>query len=618
MNFIQSVGSARRSQGIFTFGTGAIVDFTSGSFMPLGLYHMDQQWYGMPREAKEAATFYEPRLQRLLGVQAFRGYPTPGEGQLSNYGERVKSAWGVPCVRFPTWMECPKCHRIGKIDDPFQLEPSESVTCLSCRIEVNPVRFIVGCRKGHIDDFPWLQWVHLKKGQACRNPVIHLRSKGKSAALGDLFLECRCDAKQGLAGIFKTAEMIKFRCRGQRPWLLSYEGCGDPIISLQRGGSNVHFSVIASMLSIPPASESIAKILEPAWGWLSVAPEDALIGMINGYFNKFDKTVDPDKAVDWIRRRKGIDSEETENNEISARHQEFTSLELECRPKLSDTLRPEFENAPFILPNEVSPWIDLVSAVHRLREVRALCGFTRIQPFSLNIEDIAYALTQKKIAPLSAGQMNWRPAVEVRGEGVFFRLNEPRLSAWASKKEVIERAAGIHEIFKKQCDRDGITPPYLITPRHLLVHSLAHILIRRLSLDCGYSSASLRERLYISQGDGVIPPMSGILIYTASPDSDGSLGGLVSLATPERIKHLIRRALKDAMWCGNDPVCIETESHTNGERLIAAACHNCLLVPETACEKFNRELDRGMLVGFPSSHSGEYISGFFHDFMIDL
>jgi hypothetical protein len=221
---------------------------------------------------------------------------------------------------------------------------------------------------------------------------------------------------------------------------------------------------------------------------------------------------------------------------------------------------------------------------------------------------------QKKIAPLTAGQAAWRPAVEIRGEGVFLRLNEEHLTEWSCETAVAERAAKINRLFTDRCSRDGVTPPYQITPRHLLVHSLAHILIRRMSLDCGYSSASLRERLYISDGEGAVPRMAGVLIYTASPDSDGSLGGIVSLAEPNRISSMLERAVEDALWCGNDPVCIETEPHMNGERLNAAACHNCLLVPETACEKFNRELDRGMLVGFPVSASGAIVSGFFSDF----
>ena len=622
MNFVQSIGSARRSQGIFTFGIGTIVDFKMGSFMPLGLQFMDQQWYGLPREAKESATFYEPRLQKLLGVKEFRSLPTPGEGQMGDYGDRVEKAWTVPCVRFPVWLECPSCHRLGKVNDPFEPQPNGKVLCLNanCRSEVNPVRFITSCLKGHIDDFPWVRWAHRSVTSSCDNPSIYLKSKGKSAALGDLYVKCKCSAPpESLTGIFNSGELKKIglRCRGNRPWLLSWEQCGGDIRTLQRGGSNVHFPVVASMLSIPPASESMAKIIEPFWNLISAIPDSALEFSLGGLLQNLGVTVDTSMALDWVLRRKGIDIDNSADNEQSARYQEFQSLTEECLPVATGTHRPEFENAPFEPSEDIRSWIDLVSAVHRLREVRVLCGFTRIEPWALNIEDIPDSIQKKAIAPLSTGYENWRPAVEVRGEGLFLKINEKRLSIWETNPRVIERANRINKIFVDRCVRDGIELPYKITPRHLLIHSFAHVLIRRMSLDCGYSSASLRERLYISDGNDITPPMAGILIYTASPDSDGSLGGIIGLATPDRVSNIINRTIQDAQWCGNDPVCIETESKTGGERLSAAACHNCLLVPETACEKFNRELDRGMIVGFPESESEELVPGFFSDFSIE-
>lgn len=616
MSFLTTVGTARRSQGIFTYGVGAIADFKKGSFMPLGLWQMDQQWYGLPNEARDGLRFYEPRLQRLLGVKSFRGYPAPGEGRLSEYGERVKGAWGVPCVRFPEWLECPRCHRLGTIDDPFDLQPSGYVNCLNCGgdTRVNPVRFVVACDKGHIDDFPWIEWAHQSRSGPCDRPIIRLNSKGRSAALADLYITCmNCSTPPaGLGQIFRLGAMKRFRCRGRRPWIGISERCGGDLRTLQRGGSNVHFPVVASMLSIPPASEAISKILEPEWYWLSVAPDVGLEAMIEGVFRNRGITVDVAAAVDWVRRRKGIDENEETANELAARYEEFEALQEEVRPIAVDTHRPEFENSPFAPPDNVLPWIDLVSTVHRLREVRALCGFTRISPFSLNIEEIPEAIVQKTISPLATGNHDWRPAVEVRGEGIFFRLNEVTVSQWEGAPELVERSSQINAFLLSRCERDGTEPPYQITPRHLLVHSFAHILVRRMSLDCGYSSASLRERLYISEGGKDVPPMAAFLIYTASPDSDGSLGGLVSLATPERIGGLIARAVRDAVWCGNDPVCIEADPRLSGERMSAAACHNCVLLPETACEKFNRELDRGMLVGLHGAQMGGL--GFFKDF----
>jgi hypothetical protein len=143
----------------------------------------------------------------------------------------------------------------------------------------------------------------------------------------------------------------------------------------------------------------------------------------------------------------------------------------------------------------------------------------------------------------------------------------------------------------------GYQRDYRITPRLLLIHSFAHAMIRQLSIDCGYSSSSLRERLYVAEGDDNSSAMNGVLIYTGSPDSEGSLGGLVRLADAALITDAVTRAVRNSRWCGSDPVCIETDPAQPGERISGAACHCCLLVPETACEKYNRELDRSMMVG---------------------
>ena len=158
-----------------------------------------------------------------------------------------------------------------------------------------------------------------------------------------------------------------------------------------------------------------------------------------------------------------------------------------------------------------------------------------------------------------------------------------------------ERAAILDSISARVAERRGYQRDYRITPQLLLIHSFAHAMIRQLSSDCGYSSSALRERLYVS--DDTKQSMNGVLIYTGSPDSEGSLGGLVRLAEPQLMTDSVRRAVRHAGWCGSDPVCAETDPRQSGERVSGAACHCCLLVPETACEKFNRELDRTLLCG---------------------
>lgn len=143
--------------------------------------------------------------------------------------------------------------------------------------------------------------------------------------------------------------------------------------------------------------------------------------------------------------------------------------------------------------------------------------------------------------------------------------------------------------------------------RLILLHTLAHVLINQLNFDCGYGSASLRERLYCDFTDPS-RPMQGFLIYTASGDSEGTMGGLVRQGKPERLEVTLRRALRHAAWCSSDPVCIES-SGPGPDNANLAACHGCCLLPETSCEEGNRLLDRTLLVGKP----GESTIGFFHD-----
>jgi hypothetical protein len=136
-----------------------------------------------------------------------------------------------------------------------------------------------------------------------------------------------------------------------------------------------------------------------------------------------------------------------------------------------------------------------------------------------------------------------------------------------------------------------------ITPRFILLHTFAHLLINRLTFECGYSSAALRERLYISENP--VAPMAGVLIYTANGDSEGTMGGLVRMGKPNNFEPVVRSSLEAASWCSADPVCMEVgiRGGQGPDSCNLAACHSCTLVPETACEEFNRFLDRGVVVG---------------------
>lgn len=608
---VLTVGKARKSQTVSTYGIGSMVDLPPGSFMPLGLDFIERQTRG----SFLGTVIHEPRLQRLLGKSHFREAIIPRERDISNYGRSVEHAYTLPTIRFPDWLECPQCHHIGKAGDIFEFGPDHRVNCLACRTTVNPVRFVVACRRGHIQDFPWEWWAHSRKKEGiCKSPRLYLLSHGRSASLGDLYVRCTtCGAQRSLETIFSRDALKGIKCSGYRPWLMDHETCEQPLVTIQRGASNIHFPVIASMISIPPASEALGQLLETLWDVLRNevskyvdSENNALDSMLEGLVSSHG--IDLQLAKSWLVRRYQIEYSQGTDEERSARYEEYEALSRDYESEEVSGFIPQFENKIFEPPDGLKPWFDLIGAVKRLREVRAYCGFSRVDPYPLSIEGIPEALNEGHISPLSKHDKTWLPAVEVRGEGIFIRINNIKMKEWIKgNSEVVERARLIDRIFAGNFEKKGYKVSYHITPSLLLVHSLAHILIRRFSLDCGYSSSSLRERLYVS--DEADYSMCGLLIYTASTDSDGSLGGLVNLAVPEDIESIIKGAISDAQWCGNDPVCIESNPMYTGERISGACCHNCLLLPETACEKFNRELDRAMLVGSADHKIKGYLDG---------
>src|SRR5262249_10830033 len=160
-------------------------------------------------------------------------------------------------------------------------------------------------------------------------------------------------------------------------------------------------------------------------------------------------------------------------------------------------------------PAAYALWIESVVLIERLREVQALAGFSRLEP--AGDDSIA------KLVTLRRGPAEWVPAAEVRGEGLFLRLSEKEVSEWLERSRSLEvQFLNAHRRWRKQRNLEpSVGFPGL---RYVLLHSLAHALIRQFSVECGYAAASLRERIYSSTPDDE-EPMAGILIYTAAPDS---------------------------------------------------------------------------------------------------
>jgi hypothetical protein len=358
-----------------------------------------------------------------------------------------------------------------------------------------------------------------------------------------------------------------------------------------RGAANLYFPVIESSLDVPPWSDSLQQQLGRYWEDLravSGSQRSQLIGLL-----QLDKRLGI--SIENICRT--VEQRVTAVSAKPAADLRWEEYQQIIRPKERLRDGQDFEVQPESVPDELAPWLSRVVLVTRLREVRVLRGFTRVYP--------PVDATDPRIAPLATKRLDWLPGVETRGEGIFFELNAVSLAAWEARDSVSRRIADLSDRYSSDWrSRHGHSgdPPRQITPRLVLLHTLSHALIRQLSLECGYTSASLRERLYAGEN------MAGLLVYTASPDADGTLGGLVRQGRASRLLRLWRRTIHTSRWCSSDPLCITGVSALS-ESLNLAACHSCMLVSETSCEEFNRLLDRALLVGTHESTDIGFFGG---------
>lgn len=562
----RTIGEARQSQLVTTYGVGSLFPAEDQSYIVMGT----EYW------PDNSPQLDEPRLARALGVQHFR---TPAAGLRSG---------DVPVMRFPLAHYCPKCHVLGPLP---KLQDQQTMWCKRCqKSRLVPSRFIACCDAGHIEDFPYYQWVHQgdESGQDSSDHRLTLRMLGKSSSLSDIVVGCSCGATaKSLSGCFaKHALPPVRRCGGRRPWLeTDVVGCDRPLRALQRGSSNVWFGAMRSTISIPPWSTAAASFVDRHWMVLEHLPEGALGPALSRMVeNSPGVTVEAVRAV--IAQRRGL-AARSRMTEAELRHDEYTALCAGTGPGASlDTFICEAQDVGAAIAGTVVQ----VSAVHRLREVRALAGFSRVTPALPSTDDTGDDLGSGGLSPLSEVPLPWLPAVEVHGEGVFVRLREDLLAEWETTAAARRRAEVITRAQERRDAEAGRPPAPPVAPRALVLHTLAHMLLNELSLHAGYPASALRERLYAAPGQ------AGILVYTASSDSAGSLGGLAALAQEQVFEEVFRAAVEHGRWCSSDPVCAESRG-SGTDNLNLAACHACVLLPETSCELRNVLLDRVCVVG---------------------
>jgi hypothetical protein len=568
-----TVASARRTQLVTTYGVGALFPAQNESFMVMGL----EEWGDAGQE------IIEPRLARALRVSSFRA---PRAGSTNQQD--------VPVIRFPEWHFCPNCRRLAPA---WKFGAWNEHECRDCSAELVPSRFVVCCSRGHIDDFPYYRWLHAGSGST-GDPDTHkmqLDARGRSSSLADIELSCSCGVRPTtMEGSFdgRSLQELGVRCSGRRPWLGagSRETCSEFPRTLQRGSSNVWFPIVRSAISIPPWSEGVYRLLDRHWSVLEAIPED-VVRITLGAMTLPAHGYSLDDLADAVLRRRQEATDEPDD-EDDLRPGEYKAL-VAGRPESAQ--KQDFVCEPTDVSPELNGWVTQVSKVSRLREVRAISGFTRILPLSFDT-------LPENVAPLAKERTTWLPALEVIGEGVFIRLDDEEVTSWENEDFAKERAALLQRVLDQQALDKGLAQTPTVTARELLLHAFAHGLIEQLSLDAGYPSASLRERLYSSAD------MAGVLIYTATSDSGGSLGGVAAQSEESRLELAVKGALARLSWCSSDPVCIESAG-SGADALNLAACHACLLIPETSCERNNTFLDRATLLGTPDAPDAGFFSG---------
>ena len=600
-----NVGELRSAQILYSYGVGSLIDLPYFSVMLMGLDFWDV------RNSKEIV---EARLlQSIRGLFQFEYaavkkllfLPMP-EGSLDGIpGEQLV---GVPVKTFPRWFRCPQCNRLSEIS-PYNIEleadsykPENSrYSHKSCKHSKGtkyptaiPVRRLVACKNGHIDDFPWSYFVHGGDSK-CNGPFRWIEN-GVSGTVDEIIIHCDgCDKNQNLVKAYSDPNSLP-KCNGKHPHLgkdFVGQECGIDLMPIVLGASNSWFSISRSTLSIPEGESELAATVEQNWDTLSDIESLVEVKVSKKHIEALTNYSDEDILSEIQKKKSSTDTTvKTEaSNEKDLKAPEWRILSS-ALPKNDKDFKTTFVSTP----DGYDKYFSRILKVERLREVTALLGFSRLESLG---EFGDYENIPPATAPISKRDITWLPAIEVKGEGIFFQFNEVEIKKWLEKEslnDLRERFMKSHIAFRKA--RNHREPYTALFPdmRYVLLHSFSHAIMRQLSLDCGYSSSSLKERIYSrNEGDGG-GAQAGVLIYTSASDSEGTLGGLVRLAEPDFLKRTLDQMKEDMAICSSDPLCSEHEPEANGLAIHGSSCHSCLLAPETACESGNKYLDRKVLV----------------------
>ncbi|GIF09681.1 hypothetical protein Asi03nite_72190 [Actinoplanes siamensis] len=646
------VGSARPSSLLYTFGVGSIMDLPQFSIMPAGLDDWEPIW----RRRETIPVIEEPRLLKVvqlhLGprVQQLRPFPwQPKARAMSQEGSDL----GIPARVFPQWLRCTGCDYLGPLSrfsytntHPFRpdLATFEHVSCPGRGLNKNkipgtkgktrrspavPARYLLACVNGHLDEFPYVLWAH--RGKPCPaapQPDLKLIDSNIGQGAGAVIVCERCRQRRSMSEAQGASGKRKLPgCRGRHPHLNAFDSSCEqqPTTLMMMGASNLWFASTQSIIVMPRTAEQDKTALATRMRTLLSEQEltqfGALPAVLRALLNahKCDLTdITDEELLAAAAEAVAPPPSEEERKEKLRQWDPVELLVPEWDYLQKPALFAQQQDASGLMVTETATSPDLpdqihrVIAVNRMKKVNAVLGFTRIDEMD-RVNDLATRLVKLT----RDGRPTWVPATEDRGEGIFLQLDENKVADWETKIVntglwKAHRQAHRHNFSRRfsataaDIDPDTRFP----APRYWLIHTLSHILIREMAMSCGYGAASLSERLYAWPATPDRPAAAGLLICTTSSDSDGTLGGLVALSQPERLRGLVADALHRAARCSSDPVCGQRTPRHGEDFLHGAACHCCCFASETSCERANRFLDRRFLLTLPTIDD-ERVPGFF-------
>ncbi|MCC7543047.1 MAG: hypothetical protein IT379_42920 [Deltaproteobacteria bacterium] len=592
----------RLSQLVTTFGPGSMVDLVDRAVVIGGLEHW--QWLDNKYEALDDARLRRSLLPRLKALSPDldldkQGYfRKPPECEPQDPSTRV----GVRALEFPRWFVCQGCRRLGRPGDVFEKHKhGYQHQCRSNKTaRAIPVRFVFACRRGHLSDFQWRLFAHHdRKDGVCDRPELYL-DEGSTGDLGKIRLRCTsCGSSQAMS----VARAPIYGCEGESPWLggrAVREACDQKSELLVRTASDAYFSQVVSALRLPPIEPSpvVRTVREPKiWKLVqkvkSAEQLASLAEMVEEVESAF-KGFDPAAVIAAIQAEQSAKADETARPLRTVEYEKIVGAPDE---KPGDVADEDVEFAAYRVPKsriDLPAGVRGVVLVPELREVRVQVSFSRFDSVSANLQgEYDFENVRLKPAPLTlpSGNQKWLPAAEVRGEGIFVELDEKSVVEWENRPKVIERTTALLRAF--EAEGRGEFPG----ARFYLLHSLAHLLLTAISLECGYAASAIRERIYC-QAPGIPgePPMAAIMLTTGTTGSEGTLGGLVEEG--RRLRHHLCEAWDLGRLCSNDPVCAahDPSAESSDRRTEGAACHGCLYIAECSCERFNRYLDRALVV----------------------